>query len=406
MPNHTYDLIIVGGGLGGAALAKVMAEAQARVLILEQELKFKDRVRGEFLQPWGVAEARQLGIEDLLRGCGCDVPYLEMGMGSPRELAATTPQKLPALGFCHPEMQEALLQSAAAAGAVVRRGTAVSAVEAGAPTHVQVRSSTGNSETLSARLVVAADGRNSAVRKWAGFAVTRDSHPFLFAGVLLSGLAMPRNFAHYFLNPELAMATAIVYEGADRFRTYLAYPNEGIQRLQGEQALPRFLECSRRTTVFPNFYDGDLRTIGPLASFSCDEDWLQHPYRDGVALIGDAAATSDPVYGQGMSLTLRDVRVLKEKLLCNSDWDAAGHAYATEHQHYFSVIHTSCHWLRQIFQEQGPEADQLRATAMPLITADPTRIPDHIISGPELPIDDSVRARFFGEPMQASQQAS
>jgi hypothetical protein len=35
-------------------------------------------------------------------------------------------------------------------------------------------------------------------------------------------------------------------------------------------------------------------------------------------------------------------------------------------------------------------------TALPLIMADPTRIPDHIMSGPELPIDDSVRARFFG----------
>ena len=34
---------------------------------------------------------------------------------------------------------------------------------------------------------------------------------------------------------------------------------------------------------------------------------------------------------------------------------------------------------------------------MPLIAEDPTRIPDHIMGGPELPIDDRVRARFFGE---------
>ena len=32
-----YDLVTIGGGLGGAALAKVMAEAGARVLVLEQE---------------------------------------------------------------------------------------------------------------------------------------------------------------------------------------------------------------------------------------------------------------------------------------------------------------------------------------------------------------------------------
>jgi len=396
MATYDYDLLTVGGGLGGAALAKVMAEAGTRVLVLEQEPKFRDRVRGEFLAPWGVAEARQLGIADVFRQCGCDVPSIEMGMGRPRDLLSTTPHGLAAIGFSHPEMQEALLQAATAAGAHVRRGVVVTAVEPGEPPRVQIRMGS-NHETSSARLVVAADGRNSGARKSARFGVTREPHPFLFAGVLLTGLALPHDVGHYCFNPSLAMVAAVVYEGLDRFRAYLAYPTEGVERLQGEQALPRFFDYSRRTTVFPNVYDGAVRAIGPLASFSSEEDWVEHPYHDGVALIGDAAATSDPVYGQGMSLTLRDVRTLSEKLLSDSDWDAAGNEYASEHHRYFSVIHTSCAWLRQVFQDQGPEADRRRATALPLIATDPTRIPDHIMSGPELPIDDSVRARFFGE---------
>jgi 2-polyprenyl-6-methoxyphenol hydroxylase-like FAD-dependent oxidoreductase len=200
-------------------------------------------------------------------------------------------------------------------------------------------------------------------------------------GIFSAGTAV--NLAHYCFNPAIAMVVAaIVYEGKDRFRAYLAYPSEGMERLQGEPALSAFLERSRRTTVFPNFYDGAIRCIGPLASFSCSEDWVEHSYQDGVALVGDAAATSDPVFGQGMSLTLRDVRVLTDKLLGQSDWNAAGHDYATEHQHYYSVIHTSCEWLRQVLLEQGAEAERRRAAAMPLIAADPTRIPDHIISGP------------------------
>ena len=397
MPAHDYDLILVGGGLGGSALAKVMADAGAKVLVLEQEARFKDRVRGEFLAPWGVAEARQLAIEDTLQNCGCSLPYLEMGLGQARDLVATTPQALPAFGFSHPEMQEALLQAAATAGAHVRREVTVVGVDPGNPPRVRFRN-LGSTETFSARMVVSCDGRNSATRKWAGFAVTRQNHPLLFAGVLLTDLAMPCDVGHYFFNPAMDTVVGVVYEGGNRFRAYLAYPTEGMERLQGEQTLPRFLEYSRRTTVFPEFYDGPVRCIGPLASFTCDEDWVEHPYSDGVALVGDAAATSDPAYGQGISLTLRDVRTLSQKLLSNSDWDGAGHDYATEHQHYFSVIHTSCEWLRQIFQEQGPDADQRRATAMPLIQEDPSRIPDHIISGPELPIDDGVRARFFCEP--------
>jgi menaquinone-9 beta-reductase len=398
-----YDVLVVGGGLGGSALAKVMADAGARVLILEQVARFKDRVRGEFLPPWGVAEARKLALEDTLQRYGCWIPYLEMGSGQARDLAATTPQALPGLSFSHPEMQEALLEAAASAGAHVRREVTVIGIEPGEPPRVRFRNSE-SAETLSARIVVASDGRNSAARKWAGFAVTRQPHPLLFAGVLLAGLEMPHDMAHYIFNPATATVVGLIYEGGDRFRAYLGYPNEGMGRLQGEQAVPRFIDYSRRTTVFPNFYNGPVRSIGPLASFSCDEDWVEHPYSNGVALIGDAAATTDPVHGQGMSLTLRDVRTLSQRLLSISDWNTAGHDFATEHQRYFSVIHSSCELLRQIFQEQGPDADRRRTIAMPLIQEDPSRIPDHIISGPELPINESVRARFFGEPVQAALQ--
>jgi menaquinone-9 beta-reductase len=396
MSTSHYDVVTVGGGLGGAALAMAMAKAGARVLILERETKFKDRVRGEFLAPWGVAEAQQLGVADLFRKSGHNVPFMEMGLGRPRDLPSTTPQGVPAMGVSHPEMQELLLQAAVSAGAHVRREAEVTAVETGELPRVQVRQAGGSFETVTARLVVAADGRNSAVRKWARFAVTRDPHPFFFAGVLLTGLAAPHDVGYYCFNPAVAMAAASIYEGADRFRAYLAYPSEGVARLQGEQALPRFLDYSRRTTAFPTVYDGGLHPIGPLASFPCDEDWVEHPYQDGVALIGDAAATTDPVYGQGLSLTLRDVHTLSERLLSDSRWDIAGNEYASEHRRYFSAIHTSCGWLRQMFQEQGAEADQRRAIALSLIASDPTRIPDHIMSGPELPIDDNVRSRFFG----------
>ena len=46
MAVDSYDIITIGGGLGGAALAKVMADYGARVLVLESETRFRDRVRG------------------------------------------------------------------------------------------------------------------------------------------------------------------------------------------------------------------------------------------------------------------------------------------------------------------------------------------------------------------------
>jgi 2-polyprenyl-6-methoxyphenol hydroxylase-like FAD-dependent oxidoreductase len=69
-------VITVGGGLAGAALAKRLAENGIRVLVLEREVAFRDRVRGEQMHCWGVAEARSLGLHELLlETCGHEVRY-------------------------------------------------------------------------------------------------------------------------------------------------------------------------------------------------------------------------------------------------------------------------------------------------------------------------------------------
>src|SRR5882672_9114805 len=64
--DQLYDIAIVGGGLAGSALAKSMAEKRFRVIVLEREKEFRDRVRGEQMACWGVAEARELGIYEHL----------------------------------------------------------------------------------------------------------------------------------------------------------------------------------------------------------------------------------------------------------------------------------------------------------------------------------------------------
>ena len=56
------DVITVGGGLGGSTSAAAVARSGRRVLVLEREKEFKDRVRGENILPWGVAAARRLGV--------------------------------------------------------------------------------------------------------------------------------------------------------------------------------------------------------------------------------------------------------------------------------------------------------------------------------------------------------
>jgi menaquinone-9 beta-reductase len=127
----SYDIVTVGGGIAGAALAKAMAEQGVNVLVLEREGRFKDRVRGEMVVPWGAAEARELRILDVLKdSCAHEVSLIETGSGL-RDLKTTTVQQLPALTFAHPEMQDSLLAAAEGAGAKVRRGITVERIEPG-----------------------------------------------------------------------------------------------------------------------------------------------------------------------------------------------------------------------------------------------------------------------------------
>jgi menaquinone-9 beta-reductase len=391
-----FDIVIIGGGLGASALAHAMAERGSKVLVLEQERRFRDRVRGEYLCPWGVAEAKELGILELLRrNCAIDLPWTELGFG-PRNLVETTPQQLPGLSFSHPEMQEVLLAAAEDAGAEVRRGVTVQAIEPNEQPIV-VAGRDGRTERIPARLIVAADGRSSPARKWAGFTQGKNTQPFLFAGVLLTGVSPRQDMGVFIFNPDLGTLAALIPESKGRYRAYFGYPATACYRLQGSGHLALFLsESAKVAPQFAEFHAG-AKSAGPLASFEGGDAWVNHPYRHNVALLGDAAATSDPSFGQGMSLTLRDARVLRDALSKDSDWERAGNRYAEQHDAYFHNCHTSTVWFRQIFQEQSPEAAARRQRALPLIAEDLTRVPDHIFSGPEMPLDDSVRSRFFGE---------
>lgn len=398
MEKRDHDIIIVGGGLGGSALAIAMTGHGARVLVIERELAFKDRVRGEGMTPWGVAEAQALGIYETLRdACGYEVANWDFYAGPSRErrnLVETTPQRAPALDFFHPEMQETLLGVAAAAGAEVWRGAVVTGVAPGAPPSVTVERD-GKVETLTARLVVGVDGRTSRVRSWAGFTAQQDAPRLLVGGVRLEGGNIPADAVSLI---QGFGRSAIFFPQRDgRARGYCIYHRDLCnERLQGPADLPRFIENAVQAGMPPDWLEG-ARAVGPLATFEGADCWVEHPYRDGVVLIGDAAASSDPSWGQGLSLTLRDVRTLRDALVKTADWDSACHAYAEEHDRYYTALHTAEDWYTKLFMEVGPDADARRGKALPLLMQDPGRTPDTLFSGPNQPLGEAERLRFLGE---------
>ena len=400
MASTTYDIITVGGGLGGSALAKVMAERGARVLVLESETRFRDRVRGEAMMPWGVAEARELGIyETIMASGGHELPwwdsYIGTGRTGHRDLTATTVPRTPIVAFYHPGMQESLTEAAAGAGAEVRRGARVRGIKTNGIPRV-VAEIDGREVEIQTRLVVGADGRNSMVRTWGGFDVQRDPDQNLIAGVLFDDTPASDNTGHIWLNPPLGLTALIFPQGHGLVRAYVCYPTKTGYRLSGSADIQRFVEDSLKAGTPPDHY-AKGKAIGPLATFDGAASWVEHPYRNGVALIGDAAAAADPTWGQGLSLTVRDVRVLRDQLIRHENWDESGNAYAEEHDRYYRVTHTMESWMTQMLMETGPEADARRERALPLWRDDRTRQPDVFFSGPDRALDEVARRRFFGE---------
>ncbi len=81
----------------------------------------------------------------------------------------------------------------------------------------------------------------------------------------------------------------------------------------------------------------------------------------------------------------------------DEDWDKAGSEYAEEHDRYFRVCSTVIEWNERLLAETGREADARRETAFSSWRTDPSRRLDTNHSGPDHPVEENARKRFFGE---------
>ena len=325
------DVTVVGGGIAGSALATVMARDGYQVVVLERQTAYRDKVRGEVLVCWGVAELLRLDLEKtLLDAGGC---YIRRGVAydevtDPRQAeaaAAPLDHMLPgvpgALGVGHPEACEALTHAAAVAGATVIRGVGNVDLEL-RDTPVVRYEHNGVADELRCRLVVGADGRMSTVRRQLGIELRQTGARTMGGGMLVEGL-------HAWPADQLSIGTEgdllyFVFPRANgRVRLYLLHDIAQKGRFAGPDRQAEFLAAFGFRCIPGSEMFRAARPAGPCAFYPMNDSWTDQPYAPGVVLIGDAAGWNDPIIGQGLAIALRDVRIVTDLLRSGSDWSAA-----------------------------------------------------------------------------------
>ena len=361
---------MVGGGIGGGALATALARAGVSTLVLEKSIQHVDRVRGEWLSPWGVAETMRLGLYENLIGAGAHHPGEHIGFGDDVDEATARDQALkvaafegagfkPPLCMRHPDMCDLLNDTAVKCGATILRDVSDVTVEPGNPPQVNFRRD-GRKQQLKPRLVVGADGRNSVVCGQAGIPLHRDPTHHLMTGMLVDGIeGWPPSLET--IGTENDINFLVFPQSATRARLYICYGLDQRRRFAGVDRQGRFLDAFRLKTLPGSEFLVSGTPAGPCNSYPNEDSWTDSPLAPGVVLIGDAAGHNDPIIGQGLSITYRDARLVRDLMLDNRDWTPDSfRPYAEERCERMRRLRFTAAAASVLTAEFGPRAQQRR----------------------------------------------
>jgi 2-polyprenyl-6-methoxyphenol hydroxylase-like FAD-dependent oxidoreductase len=392
-----FDVVIVGAGLAGSALAGVLARGGLSVLAIEREVAFRDRIRGELTWPWGVAEAARAGLVDVINSTGAArIP--EIHFVENRAVAETYAcEAEPILGFSHPALQQALFDWAGEQGATTIRGA--KAISFISNEHAQLAvARDGQESSWSARLVIGADGKLSQARRWAGGETVTDPEHHRFGGVLSTGAEFDRRAFCDAATPALDCFWFATGEETERI--YLRMTSERVQETLVDRSFEAFIELASTMASEGSFTN--VIQKGPLGFFTNSNVWASKIAGDKIVLIGDAAGAADPSLGQGTSLLFRDARELSERLLNERDWTRAIAEFAGIRAGYYDAIRAHDRWNAELMCEDGPEADRRRERHLRAKELDPTLGGFAILEerGPDgLIVDETARRHYYGEDL-------
>lgn len=313
-PTTPYDAVVVGASLAGCATAIHLGRAGLRIAVVEKkpDPDAYKRICSHFIQASGVPAIERLGLMEPIEAAGGKRPRVRLW--SQWGWIETPPERAARGVNLRRELLDPLVRSIAAETPGVEMMLGWSAERllraGGGFAGVAIRSPEGEEREIRARLTVGADGRDSRIAELSGVPAKTYPHNRIAYGGYFEGGA-PANApdaSAWFLNPQWAAA----FPTDEDLTFYAAMPTKDW--------LPQFKRDPHRALVdflanvpeAPPIRAG--RLIGPVMGKVDMTNRARKPVAANLALIGDAALATDPLFGVGCGWAFQSAEWLSDSV--------------------------------------------------------------------------------------------
>lgn len=313
------DVLILGGGLVGSALAVALSHHGVGVIVVDPADPEVMLAAGFDGRASAVASASHrmldaIGVGAALQGKGCEIRQIRVSDGlAPGKLDFIPAAEDAALGTMYENrlLRRALYEAAVAAPRVdLRMRTRAVAIERNAD---GVRATLSDGTTVHADLLVAAEGRQSPTREAAGINVARWRYDHTAIVGAFHHERSHENVAYEIFYSSGPFALLPLPDDAQGHRSAIVWTvasddAPGLLKL-GDRGF--LAEAERRMGGFL----GSLSLPSARASYPLGFHHAARITDTRLALVGDAAHGIHPIAGQGVNLGYRDVAALVEVLV-------------------------------------------------------------------------------------------
>ncbi|KAK6938539.1 hypothetical protein RJ641_032047 [Dillenia turbinata] len=317
--DDAVDVIVVGAGVAGSALAHTLGKDGRQVHVIERDLTEPDRIVGELLQPGGYLKLIELGLEDCVEEIDAQRVFGYALFKDGRNTRLSYPLEkfhsdVSGRSFHNGRFIQRMREKASTLPNVrLEQGTVTSLLEEnGTIKGVQYKTKDGQELRAYAPLTIVCDGCFSNLRR--SLCKPKVDIPSYFVGLVLENCNLPyANHGHVILaDPSPILFYPI---SSTEVRCLVDVPGQKVPSVSnGEMA--KYLKTVVAPQIPPQLYDaftaavdsGNIRTM-PNRSMPA----APHP-TPGALLMGDAFNMRHPLTGGGMTVALSDIVVLRDLL--------------------------------------------------------------------------------------------